>query len=273
MNSTTDFSKPNIAHTPNTRTGQMTFIPPTASAEREVREIHQENARLRLALRELRHRSCNQWQMLVGLAEMECMQHPQNASMGCIVRLRAMTSAFATLNSALDNDVDVLAGNQTVCVRSALESILALLKTTTEENNLHFVVQDAWLPEKGCAALMLICAELVCNAVKYGRQTTQITFRTQSSQGILEVRDDGPGFPVGFRVEEQGRQGLQLVEVLCRFDLNGEMRCQTDAQGGVVTVTFPALATPGEATEVTTSQAFCAMKGVVCFDRLSVSSQ
>jgi two-component sensor histidine kinase len=86
---------------------------------------------------------------------------------------------------------------------------------------------------------MLICAEQVCNAVKYGRHTIQVTFRTQDNQGILEVHDDGPGFPVGFCVEEQGQQGLLLVKALCRFDLNGEMRCQNDMQGGVVTVTFP----------------------------------
>lgn len=273
MNSTTNFSKPNIVQTANTRTGQIMLLPPPASPEREVREIHQENARLKLALRELQHRCCNQWQMLIGLVEMECMQYPQNAALGYLVRLRAMTSAFVMLNSALDTDMDILASNQKVCVRTALESILVLLKTTTANNKLHFVVQDAWLSEKGCEVLMLICAELVCNAVKYGRQTTLVTFRAQVNQGILEVRDDGPGFPVGFRIEEQGRQGLQLVEALCRFDLKGEMRCQNDAQGGVVTVTFPAPTTSGEATDIEASEAFCTMEGVICFDGLSVPSQ
>ena len=107
-----------------------------------------------------------------------------------------------------------------------------------------------WRETLICAALMLICTELVCNATKYGRKTTQVTFRVQANQGILEVRDDGPGFPAEFRVQEQERQGLQLVEALCRIDLNGEMRCRNDAQGGVVTVIFPVLSAPEVELEV-----------------------
>ena len=108
---------------------------------------------------------------------------------------------------------------------------------------------------------MLICTELVCNAFKYGWKTAHVTFRTEGGQGILEVRDDGPGFPTGFRFQEQGRQGLQLVETLCHFDLNGEVRCHNEAQGGVVTVTFPVLSAPGVMADVDADKAFCAMDG------------
>ena len=230
--------------------------------------MEQENARLRLALREAQHRAGNQWQLLLGLAELEYRQTPPSA-VGGNVRLRAMMSAFATLNKALDTDADTLRGRHKVQVGAALESILTLLQTTVEEEALSFAVQDAWLSEKGCAALMLICAELVCNASKYGRKTTHVTFRVEEEQGILEARDDGPGFPEGFRVEEQERQGLQLVKTLCRFDLNGEMRCHNSAQGGVVTLTFPVLSAPEEHPAVETNAAFCAMDGIVCFDAFS----
>ena len=232
-----------------------------------------ENARLRLVLRELRHRCCNQWDMLVGLADMECQAHPQDAAVGSMLRLRATASAFAMLNRTLDSGLDVPAGDQAVCVHSALESMLAMLKIDyPEKNKLHFTLEVAWLPEQPCAnALMLICAELVyCNAVKYGGKTTQVTFRAQADQGILEVRDDGPGFPAGFRVEEQARKGLQLVEALCRFDLKGQLRCQNDTQGGVVTVSFPLLVMPSEAIAVPVSEAFCFDGGgASCFDMLS----
>jgi two-component sensor histidine kinase len=208
-------------------------------------DIEQENARLRLALRELRHRSYNQWQLLIGLAEMESMQRPQSTALGCSVRLCTMAYAFVTLNRELDTSLNVLMGNQNVGVRSALESILVLLQATIEEDTLSFAVEDAWLSEKGCTALLLICAELVCNATKYGRNSTQVAFRVQNERGMLEVHDNGPGFPAGFRVQEQGRQGLQLVDSLCRFDLNGEVHYRNDAQGAVVTLVFPVLPVSG----------------------------
>lgn len=206
------YSKPDAQFTPEHRTAQVRLMPPTAALE-----LEQENARLRLALRELRHRSCNQWQLLIGLAEMESMQHPQSTALGCSVRLSTMAYAFVTLNRALDANLDVLAGNQKVGVRAALESILMLLQAAIEEDSLSFMVQDAWLPEKGCAALMLICAELVCNATKHGRKTTQVTFRTLADQGILEVRDDGPGFPTGFRFQERGGAGTATGGSLMSF--------------------------------------------------------
>ena len=258
-------STPDVIHTANRWTAQATLTSPATTLEME-----QENARLRLALRESRHRSYNQWQLLIGLAEMESNQPTQTTALGCSVRLCMTAHAFVTLNRALDTNIDVLTGNQRVGVRTALESTLTLLQATTREDALYFAVQD----EQGCAALMLICTELVCNATKYGRKTIRVTFRARANQGILEVRDDGPGFPPGFRVREQGRQGLQLVEALCRFDLNGEMHCWSDVQGGVVTVTFPVLSASDlppavEAISDFDSLAnadFCAMEGVVCFD-------
>jgi two-component sensor histidine kinase len=231
--------------------------------------LEQENARLRLALRELRHRSYNQWQLLIGLAEMESMQRLQATALGCSVRLCTLAYAFVTLNRALDTNLEFLIGSRKVGVRDTLENILRLLQAVTEEGGLSFAVQDAWLSEKGCTALLLICAELVCNAMKYGKKTIQVTLRIQGQQGILEVCDDGPGFPKGFCIQEQRRQGLQLVEALCRFDLEGEIRCHNEAQGAVVTLAFPVLSAPGVGA-VEAYEDFCSMEGVVCFDKLGL---
>lgn len=198
---------------------------------------------------------------------MEMMEHSPATFPGYSVRLRAVIQAFAMLNQTLDTDL--LTGSQKIGVRESLESILTLLRATTEEDTLAFTVEDACLSEKGCAALMLICAELVCNATKYGRRNTQVRFGTQEGLGILEVRDDGDGFPREFRVHEQGGQGLQLVDALCRFDLNGEMCCHNDDSGGVVTVTFPVFSAPEATPTIGASPDFCAMDGVICFDSLS----
>jgi two-component sensor histidine kinase len=229
-------------------------------------EMEQENARLRLILRELRHRSYNQWQLLIGLAEMESLQSLQTSALSCSVRLCTLAYAFTTLNRTLDANADTMAGDRQIAVRPALERILHLLQATSEEDALQFRVQDAWLSEKGCAALMLICTELVCNAAKFGRKRTELTFRVWGDRGILEVSDDGPGFPADFQVRKHERQGLQLVEALCHCDLDGEMRCHSDVQGGLVTVTFPVLPTPNLPVTFEAEEAFCSMEGVICFN-------
>lgn len=237
-------SESDTSNTALERTMQGIWPPPDPSVTPfAFAEMERENVRLRLALREVHHRAGNQWQLLLGLAELERMQ-PQAEGAGGSMRLRSMMSAFAALNRLLDTDAGVSKGSRNVNVREALENILAQLQAATGEDGLSFVVQDAWLSEKGCAALLLICAELVYNATKYGWKTTQVAFRVQDRQGLLEVCDDGPGFPDGFRIEEQNRQGMQLAQTLCLFDLSGEMRCHNTAQGGVVTLTFPVLPAP-----------------------------
>lgn len=242
------------------------YAAPGEHVKKETGEMAQENARLRLALREAHHRSGNQWQLLIGLAELERMQPLQTVAAEQNVRLHAMIHAFATLNRSLNTDADVLTESREVGVRAALEGILIQMRgTLAQENTLSFTLQEAWLPAKGCAALLLSCAELVCNAIKHGRERMQVTFRAQGEQGLLEVRDDGPGFPAGFRIEEQSGQGLQLVEALCRFDLNGNMCCYSEAQGAVITLTFPVLSAPQTAQAGETNEAFCDMEGVVCF--------
>ena len=233
--------------------------------------IEQENARLRLAIRELRHRACNQWQFLMGMAELERMQFAQAASTDGSTRLRSLIYAFAALNKTLDVDIEVLNGSHKIAVRPVLEGLLTRLQATAAEGHLAYSVEDAFLTEKGCASLLLICAELICNAAKYGKKSTYVTFCAEADRGILEVRDDGPGFPVGFRIEEQSRQGLLLVDSLCRFDLNGEIHCRNDMSGGVVTVIFPTLTGPESATAKAAGEEYndlCAMEGIICFDEL-----
>ena len=234
--------------------------------------LEQENAHLRLALNELRHRTSNQWQFLMGMAELERIQQTQTASSDASVHLCSLIYAFAALNDTLDVDVAILTGSHEINVRPLLEGLLARLQATMQEDkNLSCTVQDARLAEKSCAALLLICAELVCNAVKYGMKSTQVTFHTEAAQGKLEVYDDGPGFPADFCIADQSQQGLQLVESFCRFDLNGVMRCHSTEQGGVVTLTFPvASVREGPAADAADKgyEAFCAMEGITCFDAL-----
>jgi two-component sensor histidine kinase len=49
-----------------------------------------------------------------------------------------------------------------------------------------------------------------------------VTFSVQAHQAVLEVFDDGPGFPEGFDPMVAGNTGLELGESLVRTDLSGQ---------------------------------------------------
>ena len=111
------------------RTMQGTWSPPDASMTPfACAETERENARLRLALREAHHRSGNQWQLLIGLAELERMQSPQDCGRGQQYASPRYDVCFCHPQPALDTDAGVLKGNRKVGVRDALENILAQLQ-------------------------------------------------------------------------------------------------------------------------------------------------
>ena len=80
--------------------------------------------------------------------------------------------------------------------------------------------QDVWLPAETAMPCGLIVNELLANAFKHafpaGRPgTIAVTLRAESGGTcVLEVRDDGVGFPDGLDFRHTESLGLQLVCLL-----------------------------------------------------------
>jgi two-component sensor histidine kinase len=96
------------------------------------------------------------------------------------------------------------------------------------------------LPPKPFLALACVTNELILNAVKHafrGREHGRIEIRAgeEGDRYVLEVRDDGVGFPAG--VETTGT-GLEIVAILCTTDLRGDCRFRQDG-GTIARITFP----------------------------------
>ncbi len=61
----------------------------------------------------------------------------------------------------------------------------------------------------------------------------------------LQVDDDGPGFPDSFDAIRAANTGLELVEAVGRWDLQGSITYQNrDGGGAQVAVEFPLLVAP-----------------------------
>jgi two-component sensor histidine kinase len=56
---------------------------------------------------------------------------------------------------------------------------------------------------------------------------------------MLEVCDDGSGFPPGFDPAKSANLGLNLIEQMSRWDLRGQTKYFNHEGGGCVHVTFP----------------------------------
>jgi two-component sensor histidine kinase len=107
-------------------------------------------------------------------------------------------------------------------------------------SNLTCTAQEALLTPQQGTALAILTGELVSNAVKHGNGTVAIHFHVKEKKGILEVRDEGPGFPDDFSSKSAAHTGLELIENLTRFDLRGTVHYENrPPQGALVRVVFP----------------------------------
>lgn len=96
------------------------------------------------------------------------------------------------------------------------------------------------LPSNQATSLAIVATELIANALCYGRTCVAVSLIEQDGSAILEVTDDGAGFPPGFNPDGVLDTGLELVQVLSRLDLRGTTRYDNLPKGGArVVVTMP----------------------------------
>jgi two-component system, sensor histidine kinase PdtaS len=107
-------------------------------------------------------------------------------------------------------------------------------------------VQDARLPVRQGTSLAVLVNELVSNAVKHGRGDIGLSFgmlpgsNGSGPRARLEVTDQGPGFSPDFDPAKAANTGVELIESLGRWDLQGEVEYANRPEGGArVVVTFP----------------------------------
>jgi two-component sensor histidine kinase len=194
-------------------------------------------------LAEANHRIANHLALLSGMVQMQASALTRGPDMytraqvkgmlqetaGKIVGIGNMHRRFA--HSAGDEDLD-LSTHLIECTHQlvshlALDSRIAM-KERLEKN--CFVSPDQ------AQTIVLIVGEILMNAVKHAHPTgLPISLeiccaRTRDGGIVLEVGDDGVGFPEGFDAETDGGLGLRLIRSLSE-KLNARLDIESDSLG------------------------------------------
>ena len=100
------------------------------------------------------------------------------------------------------------------------ELATGLVSGTTSNVELFFdFPPELWVEVDRAIPLGMITTELVTNAVKHAFPdkkggTVRLSLRTVEKEAVLEVADNGEGFPEGFDSEKPHSIGHELVEAL-----------------------------------------------------------
>jgi two-component sensor histidine kinase len=209
--------------------------------EQHTAEIAGLNARLQRAMAETHHRVKNNLQVITGMIDMQIMDGPQEAIPPSeLQRLGQHVRALATLHDLLTQEAKADGDVHHLSTKAALERLIPLVRDLAGTRPVHYRVDDALIPVNQSTALAVLLNELVSNAVKHGEGDIDVSLAVANGTGRLEVADGGPGFPPDFSSITAASTGLELVESLSRWDLQGLASYQNRPEGGAkVVVTFP----------------------------------
>jgi two-component sensor histidine kinase len=120
-----------------------------------------------------------------------------------------------------------------------LEEISALISTLCPDGRMDLTVDnacDGYLDPRHALHAGLITAELLTNASKYAHPSgliVTVNLRCETNDDgsfMVEVTDDGVGFPENFDPSSDGGLGFQLMRALAK-GLNAELQFEHDSLG------------------------------------------
>ncbi len=217
-------------------------------------EIEGLNERLRRSMSETHHRVKNNLQVITALVSLQTMQHEEVVPVSELRRLNQHIQALATLHDLLTEQAKKDGSTDDLSVQAVMAKLQPILEATIGERRIRFHVEDARLPIRQGTTLAVLVNELVANAYKHGEGDIDVSFRVRGEHALLQVDDRGAGFPEGFDPVAAANTGLDLIESLSRYDLQGTTCYENRLDGGAsVIVDFPLVLGVGEKKESDTT--------------------
>ena len=216
-----------------------------AERERAERQLAEMNAGLQRMMTEMHHRVKNNLQMVSALIDMQAQDESNDPRRmrATLQRLTIQIRTIAALHDALTHQAKESGVIDVIPASVILERLIPLARQITDGLTVESRLDKVVLPTERAMALAIIANELMSNAAKHGGKAVEINLRAESERAILEVSDDGPGFPPNFDARGGVNIGLDLVNSMTRHDLTGQAHYGNRPDGGAcVRIVFPLLA-------------------------------
>ncbi len=218
----------------------IAIIEDISERKRAAAEIETLNHRLRRAMAETHHRIKNNLQVISALVDLQLTPEIQSVPAEQLKRIGSHVGTLAVVHDILTQVAKKAGDAQVVPAKTVLDKLIAALREINPQNRIIARIEDIEVSMQQGTAISLAVNELVSNAVKYGKGDIEVSLLLRDSEVVLEVCNEGPGFPSGFSRQADGNIGLELVENLATWDLRGQIEYDNPADGRArVRITFP----------------------------------
>lgn len=196
--------------------------------------------RLQQAMLETDHRVKNNLQSIAALLDMQTMANAEAVPVEELTQVRMLIKTLASIHDMLTQDVQHDPMMSMMSAKATLEKLLPMLQEVVGAERIEWSADQVRLPIKQGISLAVLVNELVNNAIKHGGHKVALRLVAFDTCIMLEVCDDGPGFPEAFDPRTDGNFGLELIESVSHHDLKGTTAYVNPPEGGAcVRVTFP----------------------------------
>jgi len=190
---------------------------------------------------EINHRVRNTLQAVAGLLRMEMEQDPPRPIEEVLRRGIARLQSVAVVHDMLQaRDL------RFVDIKQAARRIVQLTSQSAAPGNAiqtRVVGARVMLPSQQATNVAMIVSELVDNAVRHGLSNAEdprvsVSLAEGGGDIVIEVKDNGEGFPKDFDLDADAGLGLKVVRGLVEEELGGSLDVESN-NGVTARAKFP----------------------------------
>lgn len=209
------------------------------------RALEQSLREKEILLREIHHRVKNNMQIISSLLnlQIDSLVAPEDAALIEESTLRIQTMALVHEKIYQSSSLEFIS------LKNYLTDLLEYLVASHASKMIEVQIEgdDCELDMVRAIPCALAVFEATMNAVKYGVSPgrtgmIRVLLSHQNPSFVIQIRDDGPGFPEDFSPQTKGGLGFTLMKGLME-QLKGQFQWYTD-KGAVVEFSFPLSSSP-----------------------------
>lgn len=223
------------------RTAHFIAIKNDITEKKRSRKLLENSVHEKVALlREVHHRVKNNMQVITSLLNLSETGRFNGTASVAKDALRRRINAMAMVHDQFYRTADLSRIDFSAFIMQQVDFVLEEFGASPGDPDVRFALSPLPMDLDAAIPAGLIVSELLSNAVKFSRErhdgggliVVSLTVRGEKTVE-LEIRDNGPGFPDGFDLEEAGTLGMQLVHILTQ-QLGGTIRLRNDAGAAVI---------------------------------------
>ncbi|MCO6430789.1 MAG: PAS domain S-box protein [Deltaproteobacteria bacterium] len=188
--------------------------------------------RVEQSLRETEHRAKNNLQMISSQLSLQLREYPGSVPSIEIAKVQMHIKTIAAMHDLMTFADTRQEGSASHSLKSLLQKLAPMWEEMIAGGELDWACDEFEMPIRQCTSLVIIINELICNSIKYKAHNITLRVKRSGVAGMLELKDDGVGFPKNFDLRKSERFGLRFVDTVARLELGGSLTCKNSPRGG-----------------------------------------